>query len=702
MATKRLTELLLFLAAALIGCSSSDKDNSAGGGNVSLAGAHGSLGGSGGLRGTGEGGAKPIAGSNAVALAGTAGSYEASAGGGPIAGAGAGGASNPSRAGAAGTNAIASGGVAGVPSSFTLGGTSSQGGGAVTTLGGAAGSVSTAPSSTVWSWGQKGNEGPLADLDWPVDNARGAYDGVTSAHPPSLLAATPVELTIDCGAQAHTEFSFYLARITSAPVLELLVDGAVRHKFSNNGTWSFSKYVFDVPEGTHVYTFRAQSTSDAATSFALDSIVCKVVEPAVAANATVDFDRGFIPPETKGGWLIDNAIDTYSDGAATSDEAAIHPPALLANTPVEMTFDCGQTAHTELSFYLARLTTAPNLEMLVDGVVRHKFSNNGTWDFYKYVFDVPLGAHTYTFRAQSANDVATSFAIDFLQCKNTVPAVAANATVDFDRGFIPPETKGGWLIDNAIDTYSDGAATSDEAAIHPPALLANTPVEMTFDCGQTAHTELSFYLARLTTAPNLEMLVDGVVRHKFSNNGTWDFYKYVFDVPLGTHTYTFRAQSVSDVATSFAIDFLQCKNNPPAVAENATIDFDRGFIPPEIGGGWLVDNAVDTYSDGSKTTDEAAAHPPLLKAATPVDMTFDCGQASHSKLSFYLSKLASAPTLELLVDGARFQDLSGSGTWSFKKYTFDVSAGTHSYTFRAESAGEAATSFVVDFLYCAP
>ncbi|MGC4064465.1 MAG: hypothetical protein QM784_07440 [Polyangiaceae bacterium] len=45
---------------------------------------------------------------------------------------------------------------------------------------------------------------------------------------------------------------------------------------------------------------------------------------------------------------------------------------------------------------------------------------------------IPIGSST-----------ATSVAIDCLQRKNVAPVVAPNATVDFDDGFVPPETTGG-------------------------------------------------------------------------------------------------------------------------------------------------------------------------------------------------------------------------------------------------------------------
>lgn len=688
--------ILLCIAAALAGCSSSDKAEPA---------ASGGKGGHGSIAGSGAGGANHVAGAAAVGIGAVAGSAE----GGSVTAAGSGGVA----LGLGGAGAPGTAGGSGALSA--LGGTSSHTGGATSAaVAGAGGSASQAgaggavsqagaASTVVWSWGQQGNEAPLADPDWVVDSVRSANEGTTAAHPPALAAATPVELTIDCGGQAHTELSLYLAKSSLIPALDILVDGAVRHQFrTNDGTWGFKKYVLDVPPGVHTYAFRASSSSDAASSFALDSIVCTKNAPAIATNSTVDFDRGFVPPETVGAWFVDNLVGTYSDGSTTSDEAAIHPPALQANTAVDMTFSCAH-AHTELIFYLAKFTLAPALDLLVDGVPRYKFlTNDGTWGFKKFVFDVPQGTHSYTFRAQSASDAATSFAVDFVQCKNTAPAIATNSTVDFDEGFVPPETGGGWVVDNAVGTYSDGSATSDEAAIHPPALQANAPVDMTFSCAQT-HTELSFHLAKFTLIPTMELLVDGVPRYKFlTNDGTWGFKKFVFDVPQGMHSYTFRAQSTSDAATSFAVDYVQCTNNTPAVATNATVDFDRGFVPPEATGDWFVDNLVGTYSDGSTTSDEAAIHPPSLSANTPVDMIFDCGQTAHSQLTFYMAKFSLTPTLVLLMDGTTLQDLTSSGTWGYKKYTFTVASGKHAYTFRAQSASDAATSFAVDFIQCTP
>lgn len=690
MLIRKLTPLLCTFALTCVWSCGGDDDKDSGSGGASAGGTAGAK--------TGGGGGKAGNGGGGVGGKSTGGSTSNGGSGGTT---GEGGANSGGRAeaGDTSTGGTGEGGAGGEgadngqgSASGGRGGTSGGGNGG---NGGAAGGPTT---TVVWSWGQKGNEGPLQGPDWVVDSVHGAQEGTTAAHPPALTAATPLDVIIDCGAQSHTELSFYLAKFSSAPTLDLLIDGKVRYQLRTTSTWSFDQYIFDVPAGKHTYTFRAQSASDAANSFAIDSIVCKTAEAKVSNNGVVDFDRGFIPPETTGGWLVDN-LDAYSDGSTTPDEAAIHPPALQANTPVELNFDCGEAPHTELSFYLAKFSSAPTLDLLIDGKLRYQLRTTSTWSFDKYLFDVPQGKHTYTFRAQSATDAATSFAIDFLQCKNITPEATTNGTVDFDRGFIPLETTGDWQIDN-IDTYSDGSATTDEAAIHPPALQANTPVEMSFNCADAPHTELTFYLAKFSSAPTLDLLIDGKLRQHWSTTNTWSFDKYLFDVPQGKHTYTFRAQASADTAKSFAIDFIQCKNVTPVASSNGTVDFDRGFIPPETAGAWLVDN-LNTYSDGSTTTDEAAIHPPALSANTAVDMTFNCGQ-THSKLSFYLAKFASAPTLDLLMDGTALQSLSGSGTWSFKKYTLDVASGTHTYTFRAQSASDTPTSYAVDFFQCTP
>lgn len=688
---------LLCITACNTGCSSSDRnEESDASGNAGRAGS-GTLEPAAGAR---SGVPAVVAGSNAGGRLGQ-GAAPSQGGAVSVAGTGAGGSETGLSGAGTGATAVAKGGTA-----------NSGGAGALPSAG--TGNQSSEVSTIVWSWGQAGNEGALADPAWVVDGAQHANEGATAAHPPTLAAASPSALTIDCGAQAHTELSFYLEKLSAAATLELLVDGTSRYRFgttsATSGTWDWKKYTFDVPEGIHSYVFRVQSASDTTTSFALDSIVCRRNPPAAALNATIDFDRGFIPPETAGAWLVDSAVRGYSDGATTTAEAAIHPPALLANTKVEMTFDCGQTPHTQLALLVEKLAADATLDLLVDGTSRYTWgitpNTSGTWDWKEYLFDVPQGTHVYTFRAQSSSDTLNSFALDFLRCKNVAPAIATNATVDFDHGYIPPETTGAWLVDNASGTYSDGATTSDEAAIHPPALLANTTADVTFDCGNATHTELAFFLEKLGADASLELLVDGNSRYTWgltsATSGTWDWKEYVIDVPQAAHAYTFRAKSSSNTPRSFVLDFLRCKNNAPAAASNATVDFDLGFIPPETTGAWLVDNMSGTYSDGSRTNDEAAIHPPVLLGGTAVDMKFDCNQLAHSKLTFYLQKLSTAPTLDLLLDGTPLQTLTGTGTWDWKKQTFDVPSGVHTYTFRAQSVSEALTSYAVDFLQCTP
>ena len=73
------------------------------------------------------------------------------------------------------------------------------------------------------------------------------------------------------------------------------------------------------------------------------------------------------------------------------------------------------------------------------------------------------------------------------------------------------------------------------------------------------------------------------------------------------------------------------------------MDFDDGFVPDEVGadGDWLVDNL------GGAAAGEAAIHPPGLEGGESKSMTFDCGAAEHTQLSFVARNGAGGATLKL-------------------------------------------------------
>ncbi|HEX2672452.1 MAG TPA: hypothetical protein VHM25_16335, partial [Polyangiaceae bacterium] len=178
-------------------------------------------------------------------------------------------------------------------------------------------------------------------------------------------------------------------------------------------------------------------------------------------------------------------------------------------------------------------------------------------------------------------------------------------------------------------------------------------------------------------------------------NNQWS--TYVFNVDQKKHVYTFRAQSAADTATSFVLDTFRCRNVTPVVSADKKVDFDKGFVPPETSG-WFVDNALGVHGDGADTGYETAIHPPVLKADTAVDLTFNCGNAVHSELDFVLYRPGGG-TLTLFVDGAERQPLTGfNNQWS--AYAITSASGTHSYTFRAKSTTDTASSFVLDTFVC--
>jgi hypothetical protein len=222
---------------------------------------------------------------------------------------------------------------------------------------------------------------------------------------------------------------------------------------------------------------------------------------------------------------------------------------------------------------------------------------------------------------------------------------------------------------------------------------------MEFDCGGAEHTELSFYAKRTTSygVADLE-LWDGEVSRGIVPAIVDGFVRFVLAVPRGIHSYTFNAQSLhtQELAPPFVVDSFICRDVPEELGANMVVNFDDGFIPPEQEG-WFVDNF------GSQHQGDSAVHPPALEALDGVEMTFDCGGAEHTQLSFFARRTSSYGTAELAVfDGSESRGLVPAIVDGFTRFVLNVPQASHEYRFVARSMHTAwiPSPFVLDTFVC--
>ena len=427
--------------------------------------------------------------------------------------------------------------------------------------------------------------GAVADEPgWFVDNTRGIHDDGTheaseaAARAPALKANKTAAMTLDCGNERHTQLVFWLTQTidvsASQLYLDFFVDGELRETFAR--TFGWNRYVIDVPEGEHQYTFRAHATVDLATSFVIDTVSCVDDQQAEDPDLRVYFDDNSIPPEMgavadEPGWFVDNTRGIHDDGTHEASEAAARVPALRANHTAAMTLDCGDETHTQLVFWLTQTIDVSAsqlyLEFLVDGELRETLARTFGWN--RYVVDVPRGRHEYTFRARATVDLPTSYVIDTVACFDVPPVASTDGRVDFDDDFVPPElddngTDPGFFVDNTRGIHDDGTHEASEAALRVPALTSGHSATATFDCG--AYRYLTFYLNQTidvsASVLGLDLLVNGALRTTYARTFGWN--RFVIDGGAGgSHLYTFTAHSTADVAPPFVLDTFACSDTAP-------------------------------------------------------------------------------------------------------------------------------------------
>jgi hypothetical protein len=115
---------------------------------------------------------------------------------------------------------------------------------------------------------------------------------------------------------------------------------------------------------------------------------------------------------------------------------------------------------------------------------------------------------------------------------------------------------------------------------------------------------------------------------------------------------------------------------------------------PFDAGEWRVDSTVGVHSG------EIAVHPPTLAAGDELSMTFNCGGAEHTQISFMVRRLSGSAELELFDGEASRGTVIAYDSW--QRQVVDVEPGKHTYTFTARNIGTTniGVPFVVDSFVC--
>jgi hypothetical protein len=384
-----------------------------------------------------------------------------------------------------------------------------------------------------------------------------------------------------------------------------------------------------------------------------------------------DFESG--TPD--GTWVVDNS-------SKESGSFAAHPPNLAAASTASLNYDCGGSAHSQLSFWYQGYNPAAgqNLNFYVDGTLYRTFGQSPGNGFTHIVVTVPTGTHAYRWDATTAPTVAAQppYWVDNIQCQHVKTACSSTGEFDFEEGFVPPEVTGQWVIDNS-------SVQGGTEAAHPPLMAANSVSSLDFACGGKTVSQLSFWYQGYNPAAgqNLNFYVDNVLYHTYGQSPGNGFTHVVLTVPTGTHLFRWDATTAPTVAGQppYWLDSIQCVNVPIAANPTGEFDFEEGFVPQEVSGTWTIDNS--SVQAGAEAT-----HPPLMAANATSSLNLACGGKTVSQLSFWYQGYnpAAGQNLNFYVDNVLYHTYGQSPGNGFTRVIVTVPTGTHQFRWDATTA----------------
>jgi hypothetical protein len=256
---------------------------------------------------------------------------------------------------------------------------------------------------------------------------------------------------------------------------------------------------------------------------------------------------------------------------------------------------------------------------------------------------------------------------------------------------------GTWQVDNS-------QAVAGTRAIHPPLKTGTGGVDnLTTSCGGASHSQLSFYYTgrNPTAGQQLKFFVDNSLYATYGQtldccNPAWRNVKLV--LPTGTHSYRWEASTDVAGQAPYWIDSIQCTDASVVRNTSATFGFEEGFVAPEVGTDFQIDNT-------NAQTGAFAVHPPILGAGQTATVNFACGCKEHSELSFYYTgrNPGTGQQLKFFVDGALYatygQTLDCCNP-AWRNVDVFLPKGPHTYRWETSTPGAGQPPFWLDTIQC--
>jgi hypothetical protein len=406
-----------------------------------------------------------------------------------------------------------------------------------------------------------------------------------------------------------------------------------------------------------------------------------------------DFETSANP----GNWFVDNS-------SAQAGTKASHPPILPAGGSASMTFSCGGTSHSQLKFWYRGLAPSVDqqLSLFVDDVLYRVYGSTpngvGGYPYYEVDLTLPDKPHNYRWEASTNSAGQPPFWVDSISCVGGGTSPNVSSQFDFEDCFVPPEVGGTFQIDNS-------SRQSGTYAAHPPSLPASGSASLTFSCGDKPHSQLVFEYQGINplATQRLTLFVDENLYQVYGATpngvGGYPFYEVALVVPTGLHAYRWEVSTTTAGQPPFWIDSIRCLNFPVGANTSSQFGFEEGFVPPEIGGTFLIDNS-------SAQAGTFGAHPPILPANGTASLTFSCGGKAHSQLVFDYRGVNPPATqrLNFFVDNNLYQAYgstpNGVGGYPFFEVAIVVPLGSHAYRWETMTPSAGQPPFWIDSIRC--
>ena len=375
-------------------------------------------------------------------------------------------------------------------------------------------------------------------------------------------------------------------------------------------------------------------------------------------------------------------------------------------------FGCAGEQHSSLTFHYwgDRPVEGQELRFFVDGALYQTYGStysSGAPRWVKVHLIVPQGVHTY--RWEASTDVAgrPPFRLDSLRCVNAEPTDHRSAdavTVDFDEHAIPAEVNGSWIYNNG--SYQSGDETVSISA-QAPLLDDLGKSSLEFACGDAEHTALTFFYwgDRPAEGQVLRLFLDErlyAVYGSTYSSGAPRWTEVSIAVPQGTHSYRWEVETDQAGRPPYRLDSVRCLNIAPKLSSSPRINFDAGFIPPEITGDWDVANGA---AESSNELRAHSASAPILDTQGIATLEFDCAGQEHSKLTFFYwgDRPAEGQELRFYVDDElhnTFASTYSSGAPRWTEIAVALERGLHRYRWEASTAAAGHPPFRLDTFTC--